>query len=57
MNDMCEITGTAAMNSSSPLARIRRDSQAIHGDLAANGAAIEHAGKVKLGLLDEHHRV
>jgi len=57
VNDMCEITGTAAINLSSPLARMRRDSQALHGHLGTNGAAIEHAGKVKLGLLDEHRRV
>jgi alkylation response protein AidB-like acyl-CoA dehydrogenase len=51
INAMCEVTGTAAVKRAEPLGRVRRDAQALQGHISTNGAAIELAGKVRLGLL------
>ena len=55
--DMCEITGTAAVDRSQPLSRMRRDSLALQGHLAINGATVEAAAKMRLGLLTDDIRV
>jgi len=55
--DMCEITGTAAVDRSQALSRMRRDSLALHGHLAINGATVEAAAKMRLGLLTDDIRV
>jgi indole-3-acetate monooxygenase len=57
INRMCEMTGTAALNRAHPLSRARRDAQALQGHRATNGAAIENAGKVALGLIPQHRRI
>ena len=51
INSMCEVTGTVAVKRTEPLSRVRRDAQALQGHISTNGAAIELAGKVRLGLL------
>jgi alkylation response protein AidB-like acyl-CoA dehydrogenase len=57
VNKVCELTGTVALDQSHPLNRVRRDAQALQGHRATNGAAIEMAGRIRLGLLSEHRRV
>lgn len=57
INTMCELTGTVSVNRDHPLSRARRDAQALRGHRAINGDAVEHAGKVWLGLIPEHHRI
>lgn len=57
VNTMCELTGTVAVDRTQPLSRSRRDTQALQGHLASNGASIERAAQVKLGLLLSDRRV
>ena len=57
INKACELTGTVALDQSHPLNRVRRDAQALQGHRAISGAAIEIAGRLRLGLLSEHRRV
>jgi alkylation response protein AidB-like acyl-CoA dehydrogenase len=54
VNDVCELTGTAALDPSSPLARCRRDTQALRGHISTSGATAEKAGKIRLGVVDDH---
>jgi indole-3-acetate monooxygenase len=57
INIMCDLTGTVSINRGHPLSRARRDAQALRGHRATNGEAVEHAGKVWLGLIPEHRRI
>lgn len=57
INAMCELTGTVSVNRSHPLSRARRDAQALRGHRATNGEAVQHAGKVWLGVISEHRRI
>ncbi|MEX2628041.1 MAG: acyl-CoA dehydrogenase family protein [Ilumatobacteraceae bacterium] len=57
VESMCELAGTVVLDRDHPLSRCRRDSQALQGHLATNGAAVEHAGRVHLGLIPEHRRI
>ena len=57
VNDMCTITGTAAMDRTHPLSRCRRDVQGLHGHFSTNGSSMEAAAKVRLGLLDHDIRI
>ncbi|MDA9293124.1 hypothetical protein N9Q18_01460 [bacterium] len=43
INDMCTITGTAAMHRAHPLSRCRRDRQSLQGHISTNGSAVEKA--------------
>lgn len=57
INTMCELTGATSTARIHPLSRARRDAQALRGHRAVNGEAIEHAGRVWLGLVSEHRRI
>lgn len=57
IDDMCELTGTVALDRAQALSRMRRDAQALLGHIAVNGATVEAAGKMRLGLLDADIRV
>jgi alkylation response protein AidB-like acyl-CoA dehydrogenase len=54
---MCELTGTAALDRTHPLSRMRRDALALRSHIAVNGMTVEYAGQMALGLLDEQVRV
>lgn len=54
---VCGLTGTLSVRRDHPLSRARRDAQALRGHRAVNGAALELAGKVWLGVILEHRRV
>ena len=57
VNDMCTITGTAAMDRTHPLSRCRRDAHGLHGHFATNGSSMEAAAKVSLGLIEADIRI
>lgn len=57
VESMCELAGTVVLDRDHPLSRCRRDSQALQGHLATNGPAVEHAGRVHLGLIPRHRRI
>jgi indole-3-acetate monooxygenase len=50
----CTMTGTAALSSTSVLARCRRDAQALHRHIATGSASIEANAAMTLGLADPH---
>jgi alkylation response protein AidB-like acyl-CoA dehydrogenase len=54
---MCEITGTASVARSHPLARARRDIEALAGHVSVSGVSIELAAQVSLGLIESDIRV
>lgn len=54
---MCEITGTASVARPHPLARARRDVEALAGHVSISGATIELAAQMSLGLIDADIRV
>ena len=57
VTSMCEVTGTASVSRRHPLARARRDVEALAGHVSISGASIELAAQVSLGLLDSDIRV
>ncbi len=54
---MCDVAGTAAMDRAHPLSRMRRDAHALHGHIAVNGATVEAAGRMLVGLCEADIRV
>jgi alkylation response protein AidB-like acyl-CoA dehydrogenase len=50
----CAMSGSAALPSTSVLARCRRDAQALHQHIATGSASIEANAKMALGLSDPH---
>lgn len=57
IDEMCGLTGTVAMDRTQPLSRMRRDAQALASHLAVNGATMERAAKMRLGLIEADVRV
>jgi alkylation response protein AidB-like acyl-CoA dehydrogenase len=57
INTMCDLTGSLSIKRGHPLSRARRDAQALRAHRAVNGEAIEHAGRVWLGMVPEHRRI
>lgn len=57
VNAMCDLAGTASMDRSHPLSRLRRDVLALHGHISVNGATVEAAGRMLVGLSDADIRV
>jgi indole-3-acetate monooxygenase len=57
VTSMCEITGTASVARMHPLARVRRDVEALAGHVSVSGVSIELAAQVSLGLIDSDIRV
>jgi indole-3-acetate monooxygenase len=57
IDDLCDLTGSLPIRRDHPLSRARRDAQALRAHRAVNGEAIEHAGRVWLGIVPEHRRI
>jgi hypothetical protein len=57
IDDLCDLTGSLSVRRNHPLSRARRDAQALRTHRAVNGEAIEHAGRVWLGIVPEHRRI
>lgn len=57
INAVCDLTGSLPIKRDHPLSRARRDAQALRAHRAVNGEAIEHAGRVWLGIIPEHRRI
>jgi alkylation response protein AidB-like acyl-CoA dehydrogenase len=57
IDSMCDLTGSLSIRRDHPLSRARRDAQALRGHRAVNGEAVEHAGRVWLGIVPEHRRI
>jgi indole-3-acetate monooxygenase len=57
IDDLCDLTGSLSVRRDHPLSRARRDAQALRTHRAVNGEAIEHAGRVWLGIVPEHRRI
>lgn len=54
---VCDMTGTLSISRRHPLSRVRRDAEALSTHRAVNGEAIEHAGRMWLGLSPPHRRI
>jgi alkylation response protein AidB-like acyl-CoA dehydrogenase len=57
IDDLCDLSGSLPVSRDHPLSRARRDAQALRAHRAVNGEAIEHAGRVWLGVVPEHRRI